>query len=292
MDQEINLPLFRKGKVRDVYDLGIHLLMVASDRISAFDFVLPTAIPDKGRILNQMSVFWFKKLEHVISNHLIADDVKRYPPSLAAFRMQLEGRSMLVQKTEKLPVECIVRGYLAGSGWKEYVKTHSICGIALPPGLKESERLPKPIFTPTTKEEGGKHDANITFEELAAQIGNPLAKTLKNKSIELYEEGRKYAESSGVIMADTKFEFGMAGGQPILIDEVMTPDSSRYWDTNTYKVGVSQDSFDKQFVRDYLERIKWNKQPPVPELPPDIVAKTREKYIDAYERITGAKFSH
>lgn len=289
-EETINLPLFRRGKVRDVYDLGSRLLMVASDRISAFDFVLPTPIPDKGKILNEISVFWFKKLETVIAHHLISADVIKYPKEVQAYSDQLAGRSMLVQKTDKLEVECIVRGYLAGSGWKEYQKSQSICGVKLPAGLRESEKLPEPIFTPTTKEEGGKHDENITFDELAERVGRPLANTLRTKSIELYNAGRDYAETRGIILADTKFEFGMSGGQPILIDEVMTPDSSRFWDAKIYAPGRSQDSFDKQFVRDYLESIHWDKKPPVPSLPADIVNKTRAKYIDAFERITGTKF--
>ncbi|MCG3206046.1 MAG: Phosphoribosylaminoimidazole-succinocarboxamide synthase [Elusimicrobia bacterium] len=290
MNKEINLPLFRRGKVRDVYDLGSQLLLVASDRISAFDYVLPTLVPDKGKILNEISVFWFKKLEGVIANHLITADVRQYPAPVQTFKTQIEQRSMLVQKTDKIEVECIVRGYLAGSGWKDYQKTGQICGITLPGGLVESEKLPEPIFTPTTKAEGGAHDENMTFEEMTTQIGKPLAHTLKNKSLELYEAGRAWAESRGIILADTKFEFGMVGGQPILIDEVMTPDSSRFWDMKTYAKGRSQDSFDKQFVRDYLEGIHWNKQPPVPSLPPEIVEKTRQKYLDAFERITGQAF--
>ena len=291
MEPKINLPLFRRGKVRDVYDLGSQLLLVASDRISAFDFVLPTPVPDKGKILNEISVFWFNKLDGVIANHLITADVKKYPDAAKPYAAQLDRRSMLVQKTEKLDVECIVRGYLAGSGWKEYQKTQSICGIPLPKGLSESEKLPEPIFTPTTKAEGGAHDENMTFDEMATLIGRPLAQTLKKKSLELYEAGRAWAESRGIILADTKFEFGMVGGQPILIDEVMTPDSSRFWDMKTYAKGRAQDSFDKQFVRDYLESIKWDKKPPVPELPPAIVEKTQQKYADAFERITGRPFS-
>ncbi len=290
MESVINLPLFRRGKVRDVYDLGSQLLLVASDRISAFDFVLPTPVPDKGKILNEISAFWFKKLDRVIANHLITTDVSKYPEVAKPFAAQLDRRSMLVQKTDKLEVECIVRGYLAGSGWKDYQKTRTICGIELPKGLSESEKLPEPIFTPTTKAEGGAHDENMTFDELAAQIGAPLAQTLKKKSLELYEAGRAWAESRGIILADTKFEFGMIGGQPILIDEVMTPDSSRFWDQKIYAKGRSQDSFDKQFVRDYLESIKWDKKPPVPELPAEIVQKTKQKYLEAYERITNAKF--
>ncbi len=286
----IDLPLFRRGKVRDVYDLGDHLLFVTSDRISAFDFVLPTVIPDKGKVLNEISSFWFKRLGNVISNHMISTNVEDYPDAAKKHRALIDRRSMLVQKTDKLEVECIVRGYLAGSGWKEYQMSQTICGIQLPPGLQESEKLPEPIFTPTTKAEGGAHDENMTFEEMSAQIGKPLAETLRKKSLELYEAGSKFAEGRGVILADTKFEFGVIGGQPMLIDEVLTPDSSRFWETAKYAKGRSQDSFDKQFVRDYLESIKWEKKPPVPSLPLDIVQKTRLKYIEAFERITGTKF--
>lgn len=288
--QAIDLPLFWKGKVRDVYNLGDQLLFVTSDRISAFDFVLPTLIPDKGKILNQISVFWFKKLQHIIAHHFISADVKKYPALTHFYEKELSGRSMLVQKTQKLPVECIVRGYLAGSGWKDYQKSQSICGISLPPGLQESEKLPEPIFTPTTKEEGGKHDTNMTFSELVTLVGDPLAQTLRKKSIDLYIAAQKIAEEKGIIIADTKFEFGIVGGQPLLIDEVLTPDSSRFWDRRTYQKGRSQDSFDKQFVRDYLESIHWNKQPPVPELPDEIILKTRTKYIEAFERLTGETF--
>ena len=287
----INLPLFKKGKVREVYDLGNHLLMVASDRISAFDFVLPSIIPDKGKVLNRISEFWFKKLGGVIANHMISTDLKKYPGDLSKMKETLDGRSMLVQKTEKLEVECIVRGYLAGSGWKDYQKSRSICGISLPAGLRESEKLPTPIFTPTTKEEGGKHDENMTFDELAGLLGRPLAETLKNKSIELYVQADDFARTRGFILADTKFEFGLVGGQPILIDEALTPDSSRFWDASIYEVGKPQDSFDKQIVRDYLEKtLKWEKKPPIPALSLDIIQKTRQRYIDAFERLTGEKF--
>jgi len=284
---EINLPLFWRGKVRDVYDLGDRLLFVTSDRISAFDFVLASEIPGKGKVLNRISAFWFGKLEGVIANHLVSVDVKDYPAEARKFAPQLEGRSMLVQKTEKLPVECIVRGYLAGSGWKEYLKSQSICGIRLPAGLRESEKLPEPIFTPTTKAEGGAHDENMTFEEMSALIGKPLAETLRKKSLEIYETGRAYADTRGIIIADTKFEFGMLGGQPILIDEVMTPDSSRFWDKATYAVGRSQDSFDKQVVRDYLEKdLKWDKKPPAPSLPAPIIEKTLQRYRQVVDRLT------
>ncbi|MFN0116674.1 MAG: phosphoribosylaminoimidazolesuccinocarboxamide synthase [Elusimicrobiota bacterium] len=288
--EKIDLPVFRRGKVRDVYDFGAQLLMVASDRISAFDVVLPTPIPDKGKILNEISIFWFKKIENILQHHFISSEVEKYPIETKVFTNQLRQRSMLVQKTDKLEVECIVRGYLSGSGWKEYQKSGSICGLTLPKGLKESEKLPEPIFTPTTKEEGGKHDENITFEQFSAIVGTPLAKTLRNKSIEIYLAGHDHAQTKGIILADTKFEFGMSGGQPIIIDEILTPDSSRFWEKSTYEIGKAQDSFDKQFVRDYLESIKWDKKPPAPELPENIVLKTREKYIEAFERLTGKKF--
>lgn len=287
---QIDLTVFKKGKVRDVYDLGDNLLMVASDRISAFDYVLPTPVPDKGAILNQISTFWFKKLEGVIAHHLITTDVNQYPENVKRYAPLLRGRSALVQKSKKLEVECIVRGYIVGSGWKEYQKSQSVCGIKLPAGLQEAEKLPEPIFTPSTKEEGGKHDQNINFEQFSKIIGKPLAETLKIKSIELYKKGLEFAETRGFILADTKFEFGLVGGQPILIDEVLTPDSSRFWDIKKYEKGRGQESFDKQFVRDYLEKIKWNKEPPVPSLPEDIVQKTRQKYIEAYEGITGTRF--
>lgn len=289
-NKNIDLPVFRRGKVRDVYDLGDKLLMVASDRISAFDFVLPTFIPDKGKVLNEISAFWFKKLEGVMANHMISIDVNQYPENLKEYADQLERRSMLVQKTDKIEIECIVRGYLSGSGWKEYKKSQSICGIQLPTGLQESEKLPEPIFTPTTKEEGGKHDENITFDEMAERIGRPLSETLKAKSIEIYKAAVEYAKTKGFIIADTKFEFGIVGGQPIIIDEVLTPDSSRFWDVKKYEKGRPQDAFDKQFVRDYLESIKWEKKPPVPTLPEDIVKNTRKKYIEAFEGLTGEKF--
>ncbi|OGR89395.1 MAG: phosphoribosylaminoimidazolesuccinocarboxamide synthase [Elusimicrobia bacterium RIFCSPLOWO2_01_FULL_59_12] len=284
------LPLFIRGKVRDVYDLGDQLLMVASDRISAFDYVLPTPVPDKGKILTQISAWWFRQVEDIVPNHLISADVNEFPSSLRGYREQLEGRAMLVKKTNKIMIECVVRGYLAGSGWKEYKQDGSVCGIRLPEGLKESDRLPEPIFTPATKEERGKHDENIPFERMAEIIGKPLAETLRDRSLALYIKAARVAESKGLILCDTKFEFGQLNGQVTLIDEILTPDSSRFWDKTQYRAGQSQDSFDKQFVRDYLESIHWNKQPPVPELPADVVRKTREKYADAYQRLTGKAF--
>ncbi len=284
------LPLFIRGKVRDVYDLSDRLLMVASDRISAFDYVLPTPIPDKGKILTQLSGFWFALLSDIVPNHLISASVDEFPTSLSAYRSRLEGRTMLVRKTEKIPFECVVRGYLAGSGWKEYQKTGEVCGIRLPPDLRESDRLPEPIFTPATKEEMGKHDENISFERMASQVGRPLAETLRDRSLALYIKASRVVESRGLILCDTKFEFGLLNGQAVLIDEILTPDSSRFWDRACYQPGQPQESFDKQFVRDYLESIRWNKQPPVPALPPEVITRTREKYLDAFRRLTTVPF--
>ncbi len=284
------LPVFIRGKVRDVYDLGDRLLMVASDRISAFDFVLGTPVPDKGKILTQLSAWWFKKLEEIAPNHLISADVRQFPRDLQAYQEALEGRTMLVKKTDKIMIECVVRGYLAGSGWKEYQKTQSVCSVKLPTGLKESDRLPEPIFTPATKEEGGKHDENISFERMVEIVGRPLAEELRDKSLAIYKKAAEIAEDRGLILCDTKFEFGRLNGKVILIDEVLTPDSSRFWEKVRYVPGKSQDSFDKQYVRDYLESIHWNKQPPVPELPAEVVSNTRAKYTEAFERLTGVPF--
>lgn len=284
------LPVFIRGKVRDVYDLGDRLLMVASDRISAFDFVLGTPVPDKGKILTQISAWWFGQLTSMATNHLISADVDRFPSELLAYREALEGRTMLVRRTDKIMIECVVRGYLAGSGWKEYQQTQSVCGVKLPAGLKESDRLPEPIFTPATKEEGGKHDENVSFERMAQIIGLPLAGLLRDKSLAIYKKAAEIAEGRGLILCDTKFEFGRLHEEVILIDEVLTPDSSRFWEKSRYKPGQPQDSFDKQYVRDYLESIRWNKQPPVPELPTEVVKNTRAKYIEAFERLTGIPF--
>jgi phosphoribosylaminoimidazole-succinocarboxamide synthase len=286
LDERIDFPLFHKGKVRDVYDLGQQLLLVASDRISAFDFVLPTAVPDKGKILNQLSLFWFDYVQGIVPNHLITGDFDKFPAKLKSYPY-LRGRTMLVKKTKRLDVECIVRGYLAGSGWKEYQKSRSVCGISLPEGLKESSKLPAPIFTPTSKEEGGKHDENITFEEMGKRVGADLAAKVRDVSIAVYKKAADYAETRGIILADTKFEFGVLDGKLILIDEILTPDSSRFWEKSKYAEGRAQDSLDKQYVRDYLEAIKWPKQPPVPSLPAEVVAKTREKYVEAFTKITG-----
>ncbi len=284
------LPLFIRGKVRDVYDLNDKLLMVASDRISAFDYVLPTPVPDKGKILTQISAWWFRQLEDIVPHHLISADVTEFPANLRIYREQLEGRTMLVKKTNKIQIECVVRGYLAGSGWKEYKQNGKVCGVPLPPDLRESDRLPEPIFTPATKEEMGKHDENVDFDRMASIVGRPLAETLRDRSLALYIKASRIAESKNLILCDTKFEFGLLDGKVTLIDEVLTPDSSRFWDKTLYRAGQAQDSFDKQFVRDYLESIGWKKQPPVPELPADVVRKTRAKYIEAYEHLTGKKF--
>ena len=281
------LPLVRRGKVRDVYDAGDALILVATDRISAFDYVLGSGIPDKGRVLNQLSAFWFQRTTHIVSNHLLSTHVAEYPAAARASAGELEGRSMLCRKTTPLPVECVARGYISGSGWKDYNATGEVCGIALPKGLRESDRLPEPIFTPATKAESG-HDENITEADAALVVGAELLARLKRLTMELYAFGVAHAESKGIILADTKFEFGVTdGGELLLIDEMMTPDSSRYWPRDTYNPGGPQPSFDKQYVRDYLESIKWNKQPPVPSLPDDVVRNTRAKYLDAYRRLTG-----
>ncbi|MBY0495139.1 MAG: phosphoribosylaminoimidazolesuccinocarboxamide synthase [Cyanobacteria bacterium] len=281
------LSLLRRGKVRDVYSAGEHLIMVATDRISAFDYVLGSGIPDKGRVLNQLSAFWFGRTGHIVTNHLISTDADAYPESARAFRSQLEGRSSLVRKTNPIQVECVARGYISGSGWKDYKATGEVCGIALPKGLKESDRLPEVLFTPATKAESG-HDENISEEAAARVVGADLLARLKKLTLELYAHGVAHAESKGIILADTKFEFGLTDdGELILIDEMMTPDSSRYWPKDTYHPGGPQPSFDKQYVRDYLESIKWNKQPPVPSLPDDVVQNTRAKYLDAFSRLTG-----
>jgi phosphoribosylaminoimidazole-succinocarboxamide synthase len=278
------LKLRGRGKVRDIYDLGDRLLIVATDRLSAFDVVLPTPIPDKGRVLTQLSLFWFEKLADIVPHHLIT--TKNFTGELAPYANELEGRAMLVRRTDPIPVECVVRGYLSGSGWKDYQKTGAVCGIPLPVSLRESDRLPEPIFTPATKAATG-HDENISFDETVARIGRPLAEKLRNTSLTIYRRAAEFAAARGIIIADTKFEFGLIGSQLIWIDEALTPDSSRFWPGDQYAPGKPQPSFDKQYVRDYLERIGWNKQPPAPALPPDVVADTREKYREAYQRITG-----
>lgn len=280
----------KRGKVRDVYDLGDKLLIVATDRISAFDVVMANAIPKKGIVLTQISLFWFEFLSSSISHHLIATDVSKFPTPFNKFEKQLAGRSMLVKKTKVFPIECVVRGYLAGSGWKEYQKSQTVCGVKLAAGMKQCEKLPEPIFTPATKEEFGKHDENVDFNRCVEIIGAQNAKYLRDKSIEIFKKASKYAETKGIILADTKFEWGDAGGQTILIDEVLTPDSSRFWPADKYQPGRDQESFDKQFVRNYLEEIKFDKSGPGVKLPDDVVKKTSEKYIEAYERLTGKKF--
>ncbi len=278
----------RKGKVRDIYDLGDSLIIVATDRLSAFDVVFPDGIPDKGKVLTQISAFWFERLSHIVPHHLLTLDVRAYPEPYRSAPELFAGRSMLVRKTTPLPVECVVRGYLAGSGWQEYGETQSICGIPVPPGLKESDRLPEPIFTPSTKEEQGKHDRNISFEEAADILGAATASEVQRISLALYREAATYAATRGIIIADTKFEFGRDdAGTLVWIDEALTPDSSRFWPRNTYAPGGAQPSFDKQFVRDYVVSVKWNKQPPAPRLPEEIIATTSAKYRDALFLLTG-----
>ncbi|QDU55187.1 phosphoribosylaminoimidazolesuccinocarboxamide synthase [Aeoliella mucimassa] len=283
-----NLPV-RHGKVRDVYDLGEHLLLVATDRISAFDWVLPTGIPDKGRVLTGVSEYWFSQLD--TPHHLITTNVDEMPLPAEIDPEPLRGRTMLTRKAEVVPMECVVRGYLSGSGWKEYQQSGAVCGVELPSGLVESDRLPEPIFTPATKAEMGEHDENITFAQMASTIGQDLADELRARSIELFEQGSKHAESVGLLFADTKFEFGIFEGKVILIDEVMTPDSSRFWPADQYHPGGPQPSFDKQFVRDWLLASDWDRNSEPPQLPVDIVDKTRAKYIEAFERITGSEFA-
>jgi len=283
------LSLVRRGKVRDVYAVDDALLIVATDRISAFDYVLGSGIPDKGRVLTQLSAFWFARTRHIVPNHVISTDVADYPAAARAYAAALDGRSMLVQRTTPLPVECVARGYISGSGWKDYRATGTVCGITLPRGLRESDRLPEPIFTPATKAESG-HDENISEAQAAAVVGADLLARLKAITLALYRFGVDHAATCGILLADTKFEFGLTHeGELLLIDEMMTPDSSRYWPADQYAPGGPQPSFDKQYVRDYLESITWNKQPPVPSLPADVVARTREKYLDAYRQLTGTE---
>jgi phosphoribosylaminoimidazole-succinocarboxamide synthase len=278
------LKLRGRGKVRDIYDLGDKLLIVATDRLSAFDVVLPTPIPDKGKVLTQISLFWFETLANILPHHVLS--ATDFSGKLAPYAAALQGRAMVVRKTEPLPVECVVRGYISGSGWKDYQKTGAICGISLPKGLRESDKLPEPIFTPSTKATTG-HDENISFEETVAQIGRPLAEKIRDTSLEIYQQASERAAKRGIIIADTKFEFGLIGDELIWIDEALTPDSSRFWPAQQYAPGKAQPSFDKQYVRDYLERIGWNKQPPGPELPADVVKATQAKYREAYEKVTG-----
>ncbi len=289
----------RQGKVRDIYDFGDRLLIVATDRISAFDYVLGSGIPDKGKVLTQISAFWFDRTKAIVPNHVLSTDASSYPGAARAAAGMLRGRSMLVTRTEPLPIECVARGYLSGSGWKDYAATGEVCGIALPRGLRESDRLPHPIFTPATKAQSG-HDINISEQDAADLVGKRVLDRVRALTLRLYAEGSAHAESCGIIVADTKFEFGLLPADHddrpvedriILIDEVLTPDSSRFWPRDGYTPGGPQPSFDKQFVRDYLERIRWNKQPPVPSLPDDVVAKTREKYVEAFHRLTGRELA-
>jgi phosphoribosylaminoimidazole-succinocarboxamide synthase len=302
------LTLSRRGKVRDVYDLGSHLLIVATDRISAFDYILGSGIPDKGKVLTQLSAFWFDHVGDLIPHHVVAVDVDQFPAVCQPHRDVLRGRSMLVRKTEPLPVECVARGYISGSGWKDYKTTGAVCGITLPAGLRESDRLPEALFTPATKAESG-HDENISEAQAGEIVGGDLIKRLRELTLAIYARGVDHASTCGIIIADTKFEFGLAPANPsrqsaegatadglngaelILIDEVLTPDSSRFWPQDQYGPGKSQPSFDKQFVRDYLEEIGWNKQPPVPTLPPEVVTRTRDKYLEAYRRLTGRELA-
>ncbi len=286
----IDLPGIKKlrsGKVREVFDLGETLLFVATDRLSAFDVILPDPIPHKGAVLNQLSAFWFKRFDK-IDNHFVTADFDEFPQQLHAFRDQLTGRSMIVRKTKPLPVECVVRGYLAGSGWKEYQESQSVCGEKLPPGLQLASQLPEPIFTPATKSDAG-HDLNIDMNACRQILGNEIAERVRDLSLQIYSAGRDHAAQRGIIVADTKFEFGVIDGKLLLIDECLTPDSSRFWPKDQYVVGQSPPSFDKQFVRDYLETLDWNKTPPAPSLPQDVIAKTSAKYVEAFEKLTGQK---
>lgn len=273
-------PLVKKGKVRDVYDLGDNYLFIATDRISAFDVVMPDPIPEKGKVLTQISLFWFKVMEPIIGNHLVTSDINQYPEKLKAYAGMLDGRSMIVRKAEPLPVECVVRGYISGSGWSSYKKTGEVCGIKLPSGLIESDRLPEPIFTPSTKAEIGEHDENISFEDASKLIGKETAEKVQKLSIDIYKRGVEVAESLGIIVADTKFEFGLIDGELILIDEVLTPDSSRFWPKSDYKPGGSPKSYDKQYVRDYLSGLDWDKNPPAPDFPDYVIENTKNKYLE------------
>ena len=281
------LKLFNRGKVRDIYDLGDKLLLVASDRISAFDVILPTLIPDKGKILTRLSEFWFGIMKDIVPHHLITTRVEEFPVACQPHKAELEGRSMLVKKSIPAPVECIVRGYLVGSGWKDYQQSGAVCGIPLPQGLVEASRLDQPIFTPSTKAPVGAHDVNITFEEMAAKIGSKRAEKMRDVTIAIYARARELAETKGILIADTKLEFGIEGDDIMLIDEVLTPDSSRFWPADGYQPGRTPDSFDKQFVRDYLLNLPWDMKSPPPALPPEIVKKTQEKYAEALRRLTG-----
>ncbi|NUN50984.1 MAG: phosphoribosylaminoimidazolesuccinocarboxamide synthase [Candidatus Brocadiae bacterium] len=282
----LDLRVFRKGKVRDVYDLDDRLLFIATDRISAFDVVMPTGIPDKGRILTQLATFWFQRLDRIAPHHLLETDVDRIPQIPPDRREEFRGRAVTVRKVSVFPVECVVRGYLAGSGWKEYQESGAVCGVPLPKGLREADRLPAPIFTPATKEDVG-HDVNIDFDRMASIVGRPVAETLRDLSIRIYAEANAYAMTKGIILADTKFEWGWHDGKPMLVDEVLTPDSSRYWPQSSWVPGRNPPSYDKQYLRDWLSASGWKKEPPAPALPDDIVLKVREKYLEAYRVLTG-----
>jgi len=284
------LKLAARGKVRDVYDLGDKLLIVSTDRLSAFDVVLPDPIPDKGRVLNALSLFWMDQTRELVPNHILSAIPAEYPEECRPFASLLEGRSVLAKKAVTCPVECVARGYVIGSGWKDYQSSGTLCGIPLPPGLRQAEKLPEPIFTPSTKAFIGLHDENITFGRVVDLVGKEMAEWLRDKTVELYLFGARWAEERGIIIADTKFEFGLVDGFPILIDEMLTPDSSRFWPVDQYAIGISPPSLDKQFVRDYLESLDWDKKPPGPPLPKEIVEKTREKYVDIYEILTGKDF--
>lgn len=284
-----DIKLLKRGKVRDIYDLGDKLLMIATDRISAFDVVMPNPIPDKGKILSKISLFWFEAIRRLVQNHVISSNVAEYPAECGKYSEELDGRSMLVKKAEPLPIECVVRGYLSGSGWSSYQEHGEVCGIWLPKGLQESDKLPEPVFTPSTKEEVGTHDININFDETVKRIGRKLAERVKELSIEIYIKGSKLAAQKGIIIADTKFEFGIVENKIIIIDEVLTPDSSRFWPKDSYRPGGPQLSFDKQYLRDYLISIKWNRKPPAPSLPKDVIDNTRSKYMEALKRLTGAE---
>jgi len=285
-----DLQLLNRGKVRDLYDMGDALLMIATDRISAFDVILPNGIPGKGKILTQLSAFWFSQLAGIVPHHLISTRVEDFPAACRPYRDILSGRSMLIKKTKPLPVECVVRGYLSGSGWKDYQKSGAVCGIPLPAGLQESDSLGEPIFTPSTKAEIGTHDENINFSAAEKLVGKETAARLKQLTIAIYQKARSIAEEKGIIIADTKFEFGMLNGEIILIDEVLTPDSSRFWPQDSYAPGKAQNSFDKQFVRDYLLSLTWDQKPPAPTLPAEIIQKTSQRYQEAFRRLTGKEF--
>ena len=282
-----DIPLIGRGKVRDLYDLGGHMLMVATDRLSAFDVVMSQPVPDKGRVLTQISIFWFDLFKDIVENHLVTADIDRFPEVCKQYRDQLEGRSMVVRKARPLPVECIVRGYISGSGWKDYQQTGKVCGIDLPTGLVESDILGRPMFTPSTKAELGDHDENISMEQARELAATGIIDRAADISLRLYERARDYAAERGIIIADTKFEFGLISGRLVLIDEVLTPDSSRFWPADEYKPGGPQPSFDKQYVRDYLETLDWDKKPPPPDLPEEVVVNTRKRYIEAIEKLSG-----